>query len=87
MLYVAAPVEHEGELYGVVQLSIPTQAMWAQIRQTWLSLLVTALVVLIITVVVSLWLAKGILEPILLRPIEAVLTPEEKELGTVIDMS
>jgi signal transduction histidine kinase len=64
LLYVAAPVEHEGELYGVVQLSIPTQAMWAQIRQTWLSLLVTALVVLIITVVVSLWLAKGILEPI-----------------------
>jgi len=64
LLYVAAPVEHEGELYGVVQLSIPTQAMWTQIRQIWLSLLVTALVVLIITVVVSLWLAKGILEPI-----------------------
>jgi signal transduction histidine kinase len=64
LLYVAAPVEHEGELYGIVQLSIPTQAMWAQIRQTWLSLLVTALIVLVITVMVSLWLAKGILEPI-----------------------
>jgi len=64
LLYVAAPVEHEGELYGVVQLSIPTQAMWAQIRQTWLSLLVTALVVVIIAVLASLWLAKGILEPV-----------------------
>ena len=64
LLYVAAPVEHEGELYGVVQLAIPTQAMWAQIRQTWLSLWVTALAVVIIAVVVSLWLAKGILEPV-----------------------
>jgi two-component system OmpR family sensor kinase len=64
LLYVAAPVEHEGELYGVVQLSIPTQSMWTQIRHTWLSLLGTALLVLTIAVVVSLWLAKSILEPI-----------------------
>jgi len=64
LLFVAAPIEHEGEIYGIVQLSIPTQAMWGQIRQTWLSLLVTALVVLIVTVLVSLWLAKGILEPV-----------------------
>jgi heavy metal sensor kinase len=64
LLYVAAPIEHEGETHGVVQLTIPTQAMWAQIRQTWLSLLVTALAVVVIAAVVSLWLAKGILEPI-----------------------
>jgi signal transduction histidine kinase len=64
LLYVAAPIEHEGETYGVVQLTIPTQVMWAQIRQTWLSLLVTALIVAVIAAVVSLWLAKGILEPV-----------------------
>jgi two-component system OmpR family sensor kinase len=64
LLYVAAPIEHEGNTYGIVQLSIPTTEMWAKIRQAWLSLLGTALVVLIISVIVSLWLAKGILEPV-----------------------
>jgi heavy metal sensor kinase len=64
LLYVAAPIEHEGNAYGIVQLSIPTTEMWAQIRQAWLSLLGTALVVLIIAVVLSLWLAKSILEPV-----------------------
>jgi len=63
-LYVAAPIEHEGETFGVLQLSILTSEMWTQIRQTWLSLLGTGLLVLVATVVVSLWLAKGILEPI-----------------------
>lgn len=63
-LYVAAPIEHEGETFGVVQLSIPTEEMWAQIRQAWLSLLGTAIVAVIATVVISLWLAKGILEPV-----------------------
>lgn len=64
LLYVAAPIEHEGEIYGVVQLTIPTQEMWSRIRQVWLSLLGTALVVVIAAVVVSLWLAQGILEPV-----------------------
>ncbi|UCC89051.1 MAG: HAMP domain-containing protein [Anaerolineales bacterium] len=63
-LYVAAPIAHEGNVLGVVQLSIPTTEMWAEIRQTWLSLLATSLVVVIATVLVSLWLAKGILEPV-----------------------
>lgn len=64
LLYVAAPITHEGETYGVVQLSIPTQEMWAHIRQVWLSLLGTALVVVVAAAIVSLWLAKGILEPV-----------------------
>jgi signal transduction histidine kinase len=64
LLYVAAPIEHEGNAYGIIQLSIPTAEMWAQIRQAWLSLLGTAFVVLIIAVVVSLWLAKSILDPV-----------------------
>jgi signal transduction histidine kinase len=64
LLFVAAPIEHEGETYGVVQLSIPTQSMWAQINQRWLSLLGTAMVVLVVAVIVSLWLAKSILGPV-----------------------
>jgi len=63
-LYVAAPIEHEGDIYGTLQLSIPTSQMWADIRHTWLSLLVTGLVVIAITIIVSLWLARGILEPV-----------------------
>jgi signal transduction histidine kinase len=63
-LFVAAPIAHEGNILGVVQLSIPTTEMWDEIRQTWLSLLATSLVVVAATVVASLWLAKGILEPI-----------------------
>jgi len=64
LLYVAAPIEHEGQFSGVVQLSAPTDTMWSQIRQAWLSLLVTALAVLAVAVLVSLWLARGILEPV-----------------------
>jgi signal transduction histidine kinase len=63
-LYVAAPIEHEGKTFGIIQLSIPTAEMWANIRQAWLSLLGTALVVVVVTVIISLWLAQGILEPV-----------------------
>jgi signal transduction histidine kinase len=38
--------------------------MWAQIRQSWLSLLGTALVVILAAVLVSLWLAGSILGPV-----------------------
>jgi len=64
LLYVAAPIEHEEETYGVLQLTIPTRDMWAQIRQSWLSLLGTGLVVIIAAVLISLWLARSILEPV-----------------------
>jgi two-component system OmpR family sensor kinase len=64
LLYVAAPIEHKGQTYGIVQLAIPTQEMWAQIRQEWLSLLGTAALVLVAAAVVSLWLAGGILKPV-----------------------
>jgi signal transduction histidine kinase len=63
-LYVAAPIEHEGRTFGITQLSIPTVEMWASIRQAWLSLLGTALAVVVITIIISLWLAQGILEPV-----------------------
>jgi signal transduction histidine kinase len=64
LLYVAAPIEHQGKVFGIAQLTIPTRTLWAQIRQTWLSLLGTALLVIIGAVIVSIWLAKGILDPV-----------------------
>jgi signal transduction histidine kinase len=63
-LFVAAPIQQEGQTLGVVQLSIPTVQMWAAIRQSWLSLLGTALAVVLATVLVSLWLAGDILKPV-----------------------
>ena len=63
-LFVAAPIRQEGHDLGLVQLSIPTTQMWNDIRQAWLALLGTALAVILATILVSLWLAKGILEPI-----------------------
>jgi two-component system OmpR family sensor kinase len=64
LLYVAAPIEHQGTVFGILQLTIPTRTMWAQIRQAWLSLLGTALVVIVAAIIVSIWLAKGILDPV-----------------------
>ena len=64
-LYVASPVTgEEGRIMGYVQLSIPTASLSAQIRQTWTGLLLTGGVMLGITVLVSLWLARQISRPL-----------------------
>jgi signal transduction histidine kinase len=63
-LFVAAPIRQEGRDLGLVQLSIPTTQLWNDIRQAWLALLGTALAVILATILVSLWLANSILEPI-----------------------
>jgi signal transduction histidine kinase len=63
-LFVAAPIQQEGHNLGLVQISIPTTQMWNDIRQAWLALLGTALAVILATILVSLWLAKSMLEPI-----------------------
>ncbi len=62
--YTAAPVVHDGNLEAIVQLALPTTALWAGVRQTWLSLLGTAGLVILITILVSVWLANTILEPV-----------------------
>jgi signal transduction histidine kinase len=63
-LFVAAPVSLEGQVLGVVQLSVPISAMRARIRQAWLSLLGTAVVVVAVTILASLALAGSILRPV-----------------------
>ncbi len=64
-LFVAAPVLKEGkELIGVLQLSVPTAPLYAEIHRTWLRLTMTGGVILLLTVLVSLVLARQVVEPI-----------------------
>jgi signal transduction histidine kinase len=64
-LFVAAPISGEdGALAGYVQLSIPMATVYDQMRQTWVSLLAAGGVLLALTAVVSLLLARQIARPI-----------------------
>jgi two-component system OmpR family sensor kinase len=64
-LFVAAPVLKEGkELIGILQLSVPTAPLYADIRVTWLRLTMTGGIILLLTVLVSLVLARQVVEPI-----------------------
>ncbi len=64
-LFVAAPVLKEGkELIGVLQLSIPTAPLYADIRDMWLRLTMTGGIILLLTVLVSLILVRQVVEPI-----------------------
>ncbi len=64
-LFVAAPIlKEEGELEGIVQLSIPMKPLYADIRHTWIRLLGAGGVILAVTVLVSILLARQVAGPI-----------------------
>ncbi|MFQ5340550.1 MAG: ATP-binding protein [Anaerolineae bacterium] len=63
-LFVAAPIQGEESLEGIVQLSVPMVPLYAEIRRTWLSLLAAAGAVLAATALVSLVLARQLAGPI-----------------------
>ena len=64
-LFVAAPaIGEENELKGIVQLSMPMAPLYAQIRRTWVSLFLTGVVMLLVTTLVSLVLARQVVGPI-----------------------
>jgi signal transduction histidine kinase len=65
-LFVAAPIaeEHRGAL-GFLQLAKPMGPVYAQIGQLWLSLLAAGGAILLLTVLVSLALARRLARPIL----------------------
>ncbi|MFQ6058704.1 MAG: sensor histidine kinase [Anaerolineae bacterium] len=64
-LFVAAPIlSEEGALDGVLQLSVPMAPLYAEMRRTWMSLLVAGGVVLVATALVSLLLARQVAGPI-----------------------
>lgn len=65
-LFVAAPALNEdGEVEGLIQLSMPMAPLYAQIRQTWLLLGSVSLAVLLATALVSVLLARQMAGPIL----------------------
>ena len=64
-LFVTLPLFKDGQtLSGYVQLSVPTAPLYARIHQTWINLLTAGLVVLLLTALVSLGMARFILRPI-----------------------
>lgn len=64
-LFVAAPItSEEGGLAGIVQLSVPTAPLYAEIRRTWANLTLAGGVVLAVTALASLLLARQIAGPI-----------------------
>jgi signal transduction histidine kinase len=64
-LFVAAPVgDREHSLLAFVQVSIPATGIYAEMRRTWLGLLLSGGVVLLATVVASMVLARRIAAPI-----------------------
>jgi len=64
-LFVAASVsEEDRKVLGFVQLSVPMAPIYAEIRQTWLSLFVVGGIALIITALISLVLAHQIARPV-----------------------
>lgn len=63
-LYVAAPIQEEEHVVGVVQLSIPWQRVHTRIMSEWTRLIMSGLLVIAANVLVSLWLAFGIVRPL-----------------------
>lgn len=64
-LFVAAPIrQEEGEYEGVVQLSIPTAQLYGEMRRTWVNLMTAGGVILVVTILVSLALARQVTRPI-----------------------
>jgi len=64
-LFVAAPIlGEENEVEGIVQLSVPMVPLYAEIRRTWVSLFLAGTVMLLVTALVSLVLARQVAGPI-----------------------
>src|SRR5581483_2204456 len=63
-VFVAAPIRGEDNTIAFVQLSMSTLPIYVAIRQTWLMLLGVGAVILLLTTLVSWWLARGIARPV-----------------------
>lgn len=63
-LFVGVPLYHDDDLIGMVQVSIPYSRVEAQIRLTWLNVAGTGLLIALMAIPASLWLARTILSPV-----------------------
>ncbi|MFN8481623.1 MAG: ATP-binding protein [Anaerolineae bacterium] len=82
-LFIAAPVtEDSGKMLGYVQLSVPMAPLYAQMRGTWLMLVAAGGVLLLLTALVSVWMARQIA-----RPIQSLTTATEDIAAGHLDRS
>lgn len=63
-VFVAAPIRGEEDVVAFVQLSVPTAAMYSGIWKTWLGLVGVGGIILALTALVSVMLARGIARPV-----------------------
>ncbi len=64
-LFIATPVtEDNGKAIGYVQLSVPMAPLYEEMRGTWLMLVAAGGVLLLLTALVSIWMARQIARPI-----------------------
>lgn len=64
MIYAAAPVQNDGQVYGVVQISIPLAGVTTRTNQFWLSLGLTALLAAAAATLAGWWLAGQLVRPV-----------------------
>lgn len=63
-LFVALPIEYEGQTLGYVVLSRPMQPAYTQVDEQWLQLSSTTLPVIALVVIGGLWLSSTISRPV-----------------------
>ncbi|MDL1897146.1 HAMP domain-containing protein [Anaerolineae bacterium CFX7] len=63
-IFVAAPIRGQDDDLAFAQLSMSTRPIQSVLRQMWLGLLGAGALILVLTTVVSWWLARGIARPV-----------------------
>ncbi len=63
-VYVAVPIAERGQTLGYLQVSVPAEPIYAELRQTWLTFLLIGGVVLLLTVGASVYVARQIAVPV-----------------------
>lgn len=63
LLYVAVPVASGGAVHGTVRITLPTDQLQARVRRNWLLLGTIAVIVLVMTAVVAVALARWVTRP------------------------
>jgi signal transduction histidine kinase len=64
LLYVAVPAASGGTVHGAVRVTYPTEALDSRVRETWVRLGLTSLVVLVSVTGVGFVLARGVTGPV-----------------------
>ncbi len=63
-LFVAAPIREEEHLIGLVQISIPWERVRSRVIAEWMRLIIAGGLAILANILVSLWLARGVVRPL-----------------------